>query len=775
MPAHNMRTNSSTQPNSTDFGSNFANHPSGGTVSGFSSDTLIDVNSTPDHYWMNQRAQPISRRHYYAAQSGFHSMTPSSMIRRFDDRGAVDQCRLPDRHSYPGSEAGPLHIPSNVAIAGSSTTSTDSMNSHRQPTDVLSDHSPPASVVSGHCHAADVMGDHCHLTDAMSGHSEPTNAKSRNDISGHRQPTDAISQPANVVSDHRQPTDAVSDHRLLTNVVSSNVATAATSAQQGGTSSQVDQVCAHCGERDTNVPPNGKTLSDSSVTCQPTNVMSGHHQPFEIMNDPLQPTGIMSSHTQTADTMDDHYHSNVMNGHRHLTNHINDPLQRTNFTNGHRQSTNITNNHPHPASVLNGHYQPISDPLPQPTDIVNDHRPATNIMNDLLQPADSLNRGSSKPMTLDGGQTPGTFTPSRRNKVLNSRHIQARQSREEAAAREKLDRKFKFSRSSSNREFSITPAIHNGSSAEETIVDDGSSPATSHSPPRRRKRSARISTTTVLSSPTRSHRHGSDTSLGVHSSPIHRHLYSNTRRASSPGLFPNIHSRKKKRSYGQPTVDHRDAEHLAYPVHCPTESSADSEEDCHDNAAPGRNAECTCTACDDRTLLARIPSSAKRGTNIGHMPSQRLYHNHDSDPDTSPEHCSVDMQGCRHAKQRLLKVIETPKLTRKRRVVYLTSSSTPSSEEVYYSEPGQFVTPRSSNQRKRVFGVARGTSGSRQSVSRDKRSRMVRVRDAKQGKVYIEPATSTKRVYVMEQSGSDSETDLEQFDVLEVSILCRDV
>ena len=386
-----------------------------------------------------------------------------------------------------------------------------------------------------------------------------------------------------------------------------------------------------------------------------------------------------------------------------------------------------------------------------------------------------------KPVISSGVQTrkiPSDSMPSRRNSLMSARHTQVRPTDEER--REKHDGNFKLSRKFIKKEISTTSSATNNNvtadRAKPNVAvasdddDDSlrySSPSVSHSPTSGRKRRTEMYIASTQRSPTHSQMHGcpsSDTSSNIHSSPAHRHTCSDARRASSPGLTATVHMQKP---HGYPILSHRKSKHLAYPLQQPTYSSSnsDSQEGYHEGARhfiPGRSSgcvKCACMTCDDRTPPAHMVTKAKDGA-IRERESSEIFHC--SEPDTSPEHHDAHILG--HSRPRLVKVIKTPQL-KKKRVVCLASSSTPSSEEVYYSEPGHLVMSKSRNQRRRVVGNARGASGNKRSRNRDDELREIHVRGDRQRKVYVKPAKPKKRVYIVEQSSGESESDLDQFEV----------
>jgi hypothetical protein len=115
----------------------------------------------------------------------------------------------------------------------------------------------------------------------------------------------------------------------------------------------------------------------------------------------------------------------------------------------------------------------------------------------------------------------------------------------------------------------------------------------------------------------------------------------------------------------------------------------------------------------------------------------------------------------------MVKVVNTPKL-RKRQVVYVAPENTPP-EEIYYSESGSgLFTPRRTSHGRRVVGVVESRSG--RSLSRgDRGVRVARVRGSRPRKVYVEqPSEPVKRVYIVERE-SESESDLERIETIEVS------
>ena len=384
---------------------------------------------------------------------------------------------------------------------------------------------------------------------------------------------------------------------------------------------------------------------------------------------------------------------------------------------------------------------------------------------------------ASKVMSFNGTQTPmATSTPSRRSAVLNARHIHAQTPYD---AREKLNERFKISRNLPERENSIgmpASSLHSNIRASRTrpnvdvppTVTNSrrySSISTSRSPRSQMKKCGEDFTVySTHSSPARSHAHGysSGVSSSVQSSPGCG--YFNTRRASSPALYTNAH----KESYGERIVkEHGRARHSDNRGGYPEDSSSDSgEERDHDGDAylsSEAHDEVSATHHhEDRTPHVHVPTSARHVSIRRHRPSSYHHHDHYSDPETSPEH---HYHG--QTRPQLVKVIETPKL-RKKRVVYLASEDPPP-EEIYYTESGSgLFTPRQASYGRRVVGVVGSRNKRSMNRSEGPGVRMAELRGGgRPRKVYVEqPSEPVKRVYIVEQ---ESGSDLEQFDTIEVS------
>ena len=391
--------------------------------------------------------------------------------------------------------------------------------------------------------------------------------------------------------------------------------------------------------------------------------------------------------------------------------------------------------------------------------------------------------GTSNVMSFNGAQTPmATSTPSRRDAVLNARHVHAQKP---YYARDKLSERFKDSRDSrelSEGENEVAgvgiPASSKTAagrsrpvaSNQNTFPRYSSTPA-SHSPQNQRKSSEDFTAYSTHSSPTRSQAqyycgYSSGVSSSAQSSPGHG--YSSTRRASSPALY---YTDARRKSYGERIVQehgngkarHSDNNMGRYPE----DSSGDSgEERNHDrNAYLSSEGHGEAYAVhDDRTphVHVHVPTSARRVSIRRRQPSSHYCDDHYSDSETSPEH---HYHG--HAKPQVVKVVKTPKL-RKRQVVYLASKDMPP-EEIYYSKSGSgLFTPQQISHGRRVVGVVESRNG--RSLSRDdRRVRVARVRGSKPRKVYMEqPSEPVKRVYIVERE-SESESDLEQIETIEVS------
>ena len=388
--------------------------------------------------------------------------------------------------------------------------------------------------------------------------------------------------------------------------------------------------------------------------------------------------------------------------------------------------------------------------------------------------------GDTSNMTsFNGPQTPmATSTPSRRNAVLNARHIHAQTPH---CARDKLSERFKASKEPTDRENAARTGVPASSkniptsASRENDFRRYSSTAASHSPQSERKDNEDFTVYSTHSSPARSHAHGysSGASLSAQSSPG-RGYSNSTRRASSPALYSNA---RRKSYYGERIVrEHGRARHSGdYPEVFSSDSDEErrhhlDQQETHLSPEGPDEELATCTH-DDRTphVHVHVPVNARHVSIKRHKPSH-YRDDHYSDPETSPEH-----HYCHgHSKPRVVKVIETPKL-RKKQFVYIASDDPPP-EEIYYSESGLgLFTPQQASHGRRVVGVVEGRNG--RSVSRarggDGGVRVTRLRGrSRPRKVYVEqPSEPVKRVYIVEQ---ESGSDLEQFETLEVSrlILC---
>ena len=393
----------------------------------------------------------------------------------------------------------------------------------------------------------------------------------------------------------------------------------------------------------------------------------------------------------------------------------------------------------------------------------------------------------STSINVNRAQRPvATSTPSRRRAELNSRRMQTQTPyREVAQGRETLmEESVTLPQGMGKTEHFAAPSLRNNVKAKQSVskASNESSPVrVRHSSdfpscfPKRRRNDEMYATSTH-SSPACSRVRGSDsdTYSSAHSSSALR--YSEVRRASSPVLSTNIHS--SVRSRREPTINYRhttDRERLAYLTPLPSDSSTDSESSYHERGTPSRR---TGSLDDVITPHAHIHTSSKRASNRVGKPLRE--HVHYSKPDSGLEHLHIYVHGHGDAKPQVVKVVEAPKI-KKKRVVYLTSRTPSPREEVQFSvEPGRF-TPRASSQRKRVAGIAEGIGGTsaarRRSIDRSYVSGVSRVsgHGRRKKRVYLEPTSSSpeKKVYLVEQSSDGTDSDPEQFGILEVSFKIR--
>ena len=415
--------------------------------------------------------------------------------------------------------------------------------------------------------------------------------------------------------------------------------------------------------------------------------------------------------------------------------------------------------------------------------------PRVDMANSLLQSDHEMGHGpgpyhvrsvdASNVMSFNGAQTPmATSTPSRRDAVLNARHVHAQRP---YYGRDKLSERFKDSRESSEGENKTagvripasydTPACRSRpvASNQNTFPRYSSTPTAGRSPQNQRKSSEDFTAHSTHSSPIRSQAqyycgYSSGVSSSVQSSPGHG--YSSTRRASSPALY---YTDARRKSYGERIVQergngrarHSDNNNMGR--YSEGFSGDSDEERNHDRnvylSSEGRDE--AYAARDDRTphVHVHVPRNARHVSIRRRRPSSHYRDEHYSDSETSPEH-----QYHGHAKPRVVKVVKTPK----RQVVYLASEDTPP-EEIYYSESGSgLFTPRQTPHCRKVVGVVESRNG--RSLSRgDRGVRVARVRGSRPRKVYVEqPSDPVKRVYIVERE-SESESDLEQIETIEVS------
>ena len=376
---------------------------------------------------------------------------------------------------------------------------------------------------------------------------------------------------------------------------------------------------------------------------------------------------------------------------------------------------------------------------------------------------------ASSVMSFNGAQTPmATSTPSRRNAVLNSRHIHAQAP---YYARDKLSERFRTSRDSSEGENTRGAGIPTSSNIPTKSVASNkntfprySSTAASRSPPNEGKRLSEDYTIySTHSSPVHSCASGysSGVSSSAQSSPGRG--YSNTRRASSPALYTTAH----KKSYREQIVKkpsrvrHSDNNIGGYSEDSSSDNGEERYLDRYQDAYTSSEGHGeACATRDNRTphVHVHVPTSARR-VSIRRRKPPPYRDDHYSDTETSPEHL---YRG--HTKPRVVRVVKTPKL-RKKQVVYLASQDPPP-EEIYYSESGSgLFTPRQASHGRRVVGVVERRNG--RSVSRGEGVRVAELRGSRPRKVYVEqPSEPVKRVYIVEQ---ESESDLEQFEAIEVS------
>ena len=363
-----------------------------------------------------------------------------------------------------------------------------------------------------------------------------------------------------------------------------------------------------------------------------------------------------------------------------------------------------------------------------------------------------------------------TSTPSR-NTVINSRLTQTRSP---ANGGDKSKGKVvNLARNVSKRGSFNTPCLPTSDDGTDTFVGVASNKFNSlrqtpsvgsHSP--KRKRSTEMHAASTQSSPTHSHVYGfnTDTFSSAHSSPALRH--SDVRRASSPGSSASSH---KMKAYRRVAVDdNRESQRTAYNVRLPTDTSSDSEESYHEVATHWTPSRPTSAAHDNvvhSTPCAHRPTSAKRNSIRQYEPSREHMHVHSDhyieQDNNMPEHLHVYVHGDGRVKTPVVKVIETPKVKKKKRVVYLASSPTPSPDEVYYTRGGSRFTPKLTSRRKRVVDIAQGAETGGRSAGRGARKK----------RVYLEPTRPKKRVYVVEQSSGGSGSDAEHLNTLEVSLL----
>lgn len=547
-----------------------------------------------------------------------------------------------------------------------------------------------------------------------------------------------------------------------------------TSVPQGDANGQLNRLCPHCGERSTRAPQDESRFSAGSVMGQPTNDV--HRCGSSSCQEQLPSGRLLGNGAKRVEmTRNGALRSQIVPDKATLVEVNGNRAPQLGIVRNKATQVEMDGNQAQQVTMIESSTPLVHVEIGNPPANTSQSTQTDGELGRDLQL-----REVSKPMISSGVQTPlTTSTPSRMSALLNSKHSQVRSTDEER--REKHDGNFKLLRKFSKKEISTAASSDrvNSVASDEDDPLRYSLPAVSHSPKSRRVRSTDTCMYTASSprSPTHSHTHGtlsSDTSLSVHSSPAHRHTYSDARRASNPGLSATVHAKKP---YRHPTLSRHKSRHLhvADPVELTTDSSSSSDSQdggYHERTRhfiPGRSSGCVNCAratCDDRTPLAHmLPTKAtcKYDASGRRESSEIFQHDHYSESDTSPEH--HDTHILRHSKPQLVKVIKTPQLKEEKRVVYLASSSTSSSEELYYSEPGQLVKPKSTNQQKRVVSIARRASGNKTSRNRDDRLKEIHVRAVRPRKVYVKPAKPGKRVYIVEQNSGESESDLDQFEV----------